>query len=90
MASGGDSTCADVFVACREAMQRAVLIRGVSRSGKEFHFQRWVGDRLLDAGLAHGPNGRNSYPDFIYRRMSHRTTGWSSSASSPAPRRIKW
>ncbi len=64
MPAASSSTSADVFVACREAMQRAVLIRRVSRSDKEFHFQNWVGARLHDAGLQHDPGGRNSYPDF--------------------------
>nr|WP_214668476.1 hypothetical protein [Streptomyces sabulosicollis] len=58
------STFADAFLACYEAMQRAVLIKRVSKSDKEFHFQNWVGARLTDAGLMHDSIGRNSYPDF--------------------------
>ncbi len=58
------STCADVFVACSEARQHGTLIRRVSQSDKEFHFQNWVGARLDDAGLSHDSAGRNSYPDF--------------------------
>jgi hypothetical protein len=58
------STCADVFVACCKALQRATLIQRVSRSDKEFHFQNWVAARLDDAGLQHDSIGRNSYPDF--------------------------
>ena len=58
------STCADVFVACCAAMQRAILIQRVSRSDKEFHFQNWVGARLEDVDLQHDFIGRNSYPDF--------------------------
>jgi hypothetical protein len=57
-------TCADVFVACAEAMRNDVPIRRVSRSDKEFHFQNWVGERLNDAKLDHTSAGRNSYPDF--------------------------
>lgn len=45
-------------------MLRGTLIRRVSRSDKEFHFQNWVGGRLNDAGLQHDSRGRNSYPDF--------------------------
>jgi hypothetical protein len=58
------STSVDAFLACYEAMQRAVLIKRVSKSDKEFHFQNWVGDRLTDASLMHDSIGRNSYPDF--------------------------
>ncbi len=45
-------------------MRRATVIRRVSRSDKEFHFQNWVGARLDDASLQHDSLGRNSYPDF--------------------------
>lgn len=58
------STCAAVFLACCEAMQRAMLIQRVSQSDKEFHFQNWVAARLDEAGLQHDSIGRNSYPDF--------------------------
>jgi hypothetical protein len=58
------STCADVFVACANAMKSAVLIQRVSSSDKEFHFQNWVERRIEDAGLDHDLAGRNSYPDF--------------------------
>lgn len=67
------STCADVFVACCEAMQRAVLIQRVSRSDKEFHFQNWVAARLDDADLQHDAAGRNSYPDFT---LVHQPEGY--------------
>lgn len=62
--TASSSTCADAFVACCEAMQRATLIQRVSRSDKEFHFQNWVAARLGDAGFPHDSAGRNSYPDF--------------------------
>lgn len=68
MPAANSSACADVFIACREAMQRAVLIRRVSRSDKEFHFQNWVGARIHEAGLQHDSMGRNSYPDFTLVR----------------------
>lgn len=64
MTPGSSSACADVFVACREAMLQDVLIQRVSRSDKEFHFQNWVGARLDDARLQYESKGRNSYPDF--------------------------
>jgi hypothetical protein len=67
------STCFEVFVACWEAKQRAVLIRRVSRSDKEFHFQNWFGDRLDDAGLRHDSIGRNTYPDFT---LVHQAEGY--------------
>lgn len=41
-----------------------MLIRKVSKSDKEFHFQNWVETRIDDAGLSHDSAGRNSYPDF--------------------------
>jgi len=58
------TACVDAFVACCLAVLRPALIKRVSRSDKEFHFQNWVGDRLDDAGLVHDSAGRNSYPDF--------------------------
>jgi hypothetical protein len=64
LTTADSSTCADAFVACCDAIQRATLIQRVSRSDKEFHFQNWVADRLDEAGLQHDPSGRNSYPDF--------------------------
>lgn len=62
--ASGDSMCVDAFVACREATQRAVLIKRVSRLDKEFHFQRRVSERPEDAGFAHDATGCNPYPDF--------------------------
>lgn len=58
-------------------MQRAVLIRRVSRSDKEFHFQNWVDARLRDAGLQHDSIGRNSYPDFtlVYHPEGYEVKG---------------
>ncbi len=31
---------------------------------KEFHFQNWVYDRILEAGFTSAAAGRNTYPDF--------------------------
>lgn len=64
MADTSSSTCADVFAACCQARDHAVLIRRLTRADKEFHFQNWVGARLDEAGLAHDTPGRNSYPDY--------------------------
>lgn len=62
------STCVDAFAAFCDAMQRAILIKRVSQSDKEFHFQNWVDARLNDAGLQHDQPGRNTYPDFTLVR----------------------
>jgi hypothetical protein len=35
-----------------------------SSNDKEFHFQNWVYDRILDAGYTSSAVGRNTYPDF--------------------------
>lgn len=32
---------------------------------KEFHFQRWVADRIRDAGYDCTGHGRNTYPDLL-------------------------
>lgn len=54
----------DIFTACTNAIARGVLIRQVSRTDKEFHFQNWFEERLHEAGLLFDKHGRNSYPDF--------------------------
>jgi hypothetical protein len=64
MTTSSHTACVDAFVACCLGMLRPALIKRVSRSDKEFHFQNWVGYRLDDAGLQHDSAGRNSYPDF--------------------------
>jgi hypothetical protein len=58
------TSCVDAFVACVQAANEGVLIERASRQDKEFHFQNWLDARLTDAGLAHDPSGRNTYPDF--------------------------
>lgn len=67
------TSCVDAFVACCEAMDNAVLITRESWQDKEFHFQNWVDQRLTDAGLAHDPSGRNTYPDFT---LVHKPEGY--------------
>lgn len=54
----------DLFAACADAIIQGVLIRRVSRTDKEFHFQNWFEDRLRTIGVLFGKSGRNSYPDF--------------------------
>lgn len=54
----------DVFKACAEAIINGVLIRKVSKTDKEFHFQNWFEARLRKTGVHFDKSGRNSYPDF--------------------------
>jgi len=54
----------DVFEACVNAIKNAVLIKRVSRTDKEFHFQNWFQARLDSLGLHYDSPGRNTYPDF--------------------------
>ena len=54
----------EVFGACVESVQQGVLIKRVSSSDKEFHFQNWFEARLSDLGILFDKSGRNSYPDF--------------------------
>ena len=62
-----------VFTQCAKAIGNGVMIKRVSSSDKEFHFQNWFRDRLqtLDEHVETG--GRNSYPDF---RMVAHTDGF--------------
>jgi hypothetical protein len=41
LTTASSSTCADAFKACRQAMQRAVLIQRVSRSDKQYRFSAY-------------------------------------------------
>jgi hypothetical protein len=56
----------DVFRACAEAILNGVLIRRVSRTDKEFHFQNWFEARLREIRVNFDRSGRNSYPDFAF------------------------
>ena len=87
MTTASSSTCADAFVACCKAMQRATVIQRVSRSDKEFHFQNWVAARLDDVGLQHDSLGRNSYPDFT---LVHHPEGYEVKGLQWVPRQILW
>ena len=54
----------DIFATCINAITRGALIRQVSKTDKEFHFQNWFEERLGEAGLLFDKRGRNAYPDF--------------------------
>lgn len=53
-----------VFLECERARANGDLIRRVSASDKEYHFQNWVGERISACQLAYDEPGRNTYPDF--------------------------
>jgi hypothetical protein len=53
-----------VFLECERARAQGVLIKKVSDSDKEFHFQNWVQARLDDCDLNYDDPERNTYPDF--------------------------
>lgn len=58
------STVAKFFrriIAARDGNQ---FIRRESRKDKEFHFQNWVKQRLVELNRPFDQGGRNSYPDF--------------------------
>lgn len=57
-------TVITIFKYCAEAIRKGVLIRRVSNTDKEFHFQDWFQNRLKETGLNFEVGGRNSYPDF--------------------------
>jgi hypothetical protein len=57
-------TAITVFSRCVEAIRRGTLIKRVSRTDKEFHFQNWFRARLKESGVNFEVGGRNSYPDF--------------------------
>jgi len=62
-----------IFRHCVEAISQGALIRRVSSTDKEFHFQNRFRTRLEDIGLNFEAGGRNSYPDF---RMVATTEGY--------------
>ncbi len=53
-----------IFKACVEAIRGGVLIRRISSTDKEFHFQNWFQERLKETSFDFEIGGRNSYPDF--------------------------
>jgi len=54
----------DIFRQTTEAILGGVLIRQVSKTDKEFHFQNWFEARLAATNVYFDKGGRNSYPDF--------------------------
>ncbi|WP_054816617.1 hypothetical protein [Nocardia arizonensis] len=67
------STVEQVFIACERARKDGDHIWRVSESDKEFHFQNWVEERLVECGLTYELPGRNTYPDF---RLAHHPEGY--------------
>ena len=55
----------DVFSQVAQAVLDGVLIRQVSRTDKEFHFQNWFQARLDACRIRYDRGGRNTYPDFV-------------------------
>lgn len=51
----------DVFHTCATAIIEGLLIKKVSATDKEFHFQNWVQDRLSATRLNFDTPGRNTY-----------------------------
>ena len=62
-----------IFTQCVEAIRKNVLIKRVSATDKEYHFQNWFKARLKECGHKFESGGRNSYPDF---RMVASTEGY--------------
>lgn len=53
-----------IFKICAKAIADGKLITKVGAMDKEFHFQNWFQDRLVESGINFDLPGRNSYPDF--------------------------
>jgi hypothetical protein len=68
-----NSSIFDVFRSCVCAIGEGKFIHRESRRDKEFHFQNWFKDRLVETGFHHEIGGRNSFPDF---RMVRFTEGY--------------
>ncbi|HUY87757.1 MAG TPA: hypothetical protein VMV10_03390 [Pirellulales bacterium] len=66
-------TVTNIFTRCVEAINAGSLIKRVSSTDKEFHFQNWFKARLKETGNDFESGGRNSYPDF---RMVAATDGY--------------
>ena len=68
-----DTNVVEIFRSCAAAIRGGELIRRESRQDKEFHFQNWFRDRLVETGLQFDVGGRNVYPDF---RLVHLAEGY--------------
>ncbi|SUE44290.1 hypothetical protein [Roseomonas gilardii] len=67
------SHVATLFELCVQAIRASNLIVREGRDDKEFHFQNWFKQRLLELGQKFDAPGRNTYPDF---RMVHVAEGY--------------
>lgn len=67
------TSCYNVFAECAKAIRDGELIRSVSAKDKEFHFQNWFEDRLVNLKIDFDAPGRNTYPDF---RLVHQPEGY--------------
>ncbi|RPE32886.1 hypothetical protein [Kitasatospora cineracea] len=67
------SAVEQVFLECERARANGDLIRRVSASDKEYHFQNWVQARIEACDLSYDEPGRNTYPDF---RLVHHPEGY--------------
>lgn len=67
------STVFDVFAQCVHAVSSGELIETLSAKDKEFHFQNWFQQRLVDMRILYEGSGRNTYPDF---RLVQHTEGY--------------
>jgi hypothetical protein len=54
----------EIFTQASQAILDGTLIRQVSRTDKEFHFQNWFQARIDACGVRYDRGGRNTYPDF--------------------------
>jgi hypothetical protein len=53
----------EIFRRCEAAVLGEVRTHRL-QNDKEFHFQNWVYERILEAGYSSSTVGRNTYPDF--------------------------
>jgi hypothetical protein len=66
-------TVLPIFRRCVETIHEGVLIKRISRTDKEYHFQNWFEDRLRETEFSYEIAGRNTYPDF---RIVQATEGY--------------
>ena len=58
------TTIFDFFRSCVKAINNGTMIQRESHKDKEFHFQRWIRDRIKETSHLFEEGGRNTYPDF--------------------------
>ncbi|MGN0717710.1 hypothetical protein [Treponema berlinense] len=59
-----ETSCFSIFRKCVNAIHDGVLIVQENNKDKEFHFQNWCQDRIIESGYHYEGLGRNVYPDF--------------------------